>query len=91
MCYKVPTKHDSVDDNAKDKNFFSNTNGFLLFSLLSGFVAASSVSCIIFLILYCKKMKIQQDEKFRTMYHRVNDTIGEDEDVEIVRVINKGL
>ena len=79
MCYKVLTKHDSVDDN--DKRFSSNTNGFLLFSLLN----------IIFLIMYCKKMKIQQDEKFGTKYHRVNDTIGEDEDVEIVRVMNKGL
>ena len=91
MCYKEPTKHDSVDGNGKNNEFYNNSSDLLFFLLLSSFVSALCMTGVIFLVMQCRKMKIERDEKFRTMYHRVNDTIGEDDDPEIVRVINKGL
>ena len=89
MCYKVPVTHDSDNvDITKKREVYNNSSDFLFFSLFSGVVAALCMTCVLFVFMQCRKSKIAQDEKFRTMYHRVNDTL---DDPEIVRVINKGL
>ena len=91
MCYtESATKKSSDDGNAKHGDFYDGSKDLLYFALISGAVAAICMTFVLCLLFQCKKIKIKQDEKFRTMYHRVNDTIDRD-DPEIARVINKGL
>lgn len=91
-CYSEPVTRKPSDDGNNDKHgeIFNDSNSFFYFALISGIVAALCMTCVLCIFIQWKKIKLEQQEKFRTMYHRVNDTI-EDDDPEIARVINKGL
>jgi len=94
MCYSLIPDHIVIGGNGDDDNNKNNNNmtdQLIIYGLISGFSAAICMTCLIFLIIRYKKHKIEEAEKFKTMYHRVNDTIEDEDDPEKLRVINKGL
>ena len=68
MCYKEPTKHDSVDGNGKNNEFYNNSSDLLFFLLLSSFVSALCMTGVIFLFMQCKK---NEDRARRKVPHDV--------------------